>query len=114
MFPEKFMAKTYINGCFLLEHVFQDGGRIIKLRIPKDSVEAFCAQIVANATDNGCNLVVSALREGRVSPKSGKLYATHTLYVDDYQPKEQAAQAPAKPVAYNDIKPEIDDDKLPF
>ena len=108
------MAKTYINGCFLLEHVFQDGGRIIKLRIPKDNVEAFCDQIKANATDNGCNLVVASLREGRVSPKTGKLYATHTLYVDDYQPKQQAAPATAPAPAYSDIKPETDDDKLPF
>lgn len=105
-FPEFMAEKQYINGCFLLEHVFQDGGRIIKLRVPKDNVAGFCDQLKAAATDNGINLVISQLREGRVSPKSGKLYATHTLYVDTYQPNEQAAPAPK---AYKDIKPENDD-----
>jgi hypothetical protein len=107
--------KTYINGCFLLEHVFQDGGTIIKLRIPSNNVAAFCDQIKAADTGNGANLVIGRLREGRVSPKTGKLYATHNLSVDTYQPKEQAAPAAPAPKAYTAIKPETDeDDSLPF
>ena len=108
--------KTYINGCFLLEHVFQDGGTIIKLRIPSNNVAAFCDQIKAADTGNGANLVIGRLREGRVSPKTGKLYATHNLSVDTYQPKEHAEAKPhTAPVPYAQIKPEpAGDDSLPF
>jgi len=76
--------KIYINGCFINEYTFQDGGSILKLSVPRDSVDKFCADLKANATERGLTLQITKRKNPAVSQKSGKVYATHTLSVDTY------------------------------
>lgn len=76
--------KIYINGCFINEHVFQDGGSILKLSVPADKVSEFLAALQSNATPRGINLQITKRRTPSVSQKTGKVYATHSLSVDTW------------------------------
>lgn len=112
--------KTYINGVFITEKTFADGGSILKLSIPSDKVEALAEQLLHHAKDGWTRLVIQRLREPKVNP-NGKTTATHSLSVDDWQPNQsrqaspqaarhgfQQAKAAAQPAANNS------DDSIPF
>jgi hypothetical protein len=117
------MAKTYINGVFIVEKVFNDGGSILKLSVPSDKVDALAEQILANAKNGWTRLVIQKLREPKINT-AGKTTATHSLSVDDWEPNQagkppqQRSQPAAKPAGkFDDVPgagepPESDD--VPF
>jgi hypothetical protein len=90
MIPKQFMSqpKQYLNGCFINSHKFNDGGEILKLWIPAGNLEGFCAQLKAVDGPRGTRLCISALRSPNVSKTSGKVIATHSIYVDTYEPRK--------------------------
>jgi hypothetical protein len=117
--------KTYINGVFLNEIEFKDGGSLLKMSIPSDKIESVCDQLRAATKDGWCSLVISRMREPMVSVKTGRRVATHSLAVDSWQPK-QGDQKPAQssprkydsPIDDADVpkntKGPEDDDDVPF
>lgn len=85
--------KKFINGVFIREHVFGDGGSILKMSIRKDAINALADQLESACSGDYCNLVINRLREPSKSKSTGKVVSTHSLAVDDWQPKARAEQA---------------------
>jgi hypothetical protein len=81
--------KVFINGVFINEHVFQDGGSILKVNIPADKVDALAEQLKRNAADGWVRLVIGKNRQPTISAKTGKAISTHSLSVDTWKPKQQ-------------------------
>lgn len=80
--------KTYINGCFIREKRFADGGAVINLDI---KVEEFVAALYAHADGKGfAHFVMGKRRE------EGKGGITHYMCVSTYVPQ---AQPPSQPPA---------------
>ena len=85
--------KIFINGVFILEHVFQDGGTILKLNIPADKIDALAGQLKANASDGWVKLVVSRNKNPVVSKSTGKPISTHSMSVDTWKPTPKTDEA---------------------
>lgn len=78
--------KTYINGVWIEQKKFDSGGSILKLSVlPDKFIESLKS---AKPNDKGYVKLVIARRK-----EVGKNNESHTLYVDDWQPKTQSAQA---------------------
>lgn len=86
--------KQYINGVFITEKTFQDGGSILKMSIPADKIDALAEQLKLAATDGWTRLVITRLREPKLSKTSGKVTSTHSLSVDQWQPGQPAKPQP--------------------
>jgi len=87
------MPKQYINGAFITEKTFNDGGSILKLSIPADKIDALAEQLRLASTDGWTRLVISKLREPKLNA-NGKITATHSLSVDDWKPTNQPKPQP--------------------
>ena len=94
--------KRYINGVFLVEKTFNDGGSILKLSVPANKIDALAEQLHANATNGWTRLVIQKLREPKVN-QGGKVTATHSLSVDDWQPGQPKAESP-KPMSREQVQ----------
>lgn len=115
------MNKTYINGPLINEHVFNDGGSILKFSIAADKVDEFAAQLKSAAQDGWVRLVVQKSRSPQLSKKTGKVIATHNMSVDTWKPGLQGAgpaipqRQQAAPAGARIAKPAADDqDSVPF
>ena len=104
-------AKNYVNGMWVKERKFDDGGSIIKLDCVADKLIEW---LKANKNERGyVNIVLSAKREP--DEKS-----THTAYLDTWVPKTQTGQAAPKPqlkaAAQKNTapKPVVEDDENMF
>jgi hypothetical protein len=86
--------KTYINGCFINEHVFPDGSSVLNVSVPYDAIDKLFADLRAVATPRGLALRISKRKSPAISQKTGKQFATHTLSVDTYAPKQSAQAEP--------------------
>ena len=109
--------KTYINGVFITEKTFADGGSILKLSVPSDKIDALAEQLLANSKDGWTRLVIQRLREPKVNA-NGKTTATHSLSVDDWQPNQPRSQATpqAAKQGFQQAKAAVQDsdDSIPF
>ena len=87
--------KTFINGVFIREHQFKDGGSILKVSIALDKVDSLCEQLKFNARKDGLiRLQIWANKKPTIG-KEGRVIATHSLSVDTWEPSQGKA-APAK------------------
>ena len=104
--------KTFINGIFINEFEFRNGGSILKVNIPEDKVDALAEQLKFNSRDGWVRLVISKMRAPLISKKTGKVISTHSLSVDDWQPNRPVGQSPdpAKPAATTQAQ----SDDIPF
>lgn len=104
----------YINGVFIREHTFKDGGAILKVNIPVDAIDKLAEQLLANADGDWTRLKIQRLREPKLS-KAGKELATHSLSVDDWKPdaSRQSAMVNRTPPQAKPLTPE-EIDSVPF
>jgi hypothetical protein len=81
-------TKTYINGVWVEEKIFDNGGSILKLSIlPEKFLESFKS---LSPNEKGyVKLVISK----KLAP--GKNGDTHSIYVDDWKPKTQSSSVAA-------------------
>ena len=86
--------KQFINGVFLREVTFQDGGSVLNVRIPADKVDSICAQLKGVADDGWVKLRISKNRQPTLN-REGKTIATHSLSVDTWKPT-QGGSAPTR------------------
>ena len=102
-------SKTFINGVFINEREFSNGGSILKISIPEDKIDALAAQLKFNATGGWSRLVIQKNRNPTVSKTTGKVVSTHSLSVDDWKPdqtrRDQPQPAPAKEQPQSDDVP---------
>jgi len=89
-------SKTFINGVFINEQTFSDGGSKLKLSIPTDKIDFLAEQLKFNERDGWCRLEITRNRNPKISEKTGKPISTHSLSVDTWQPGQAKAQ-PAAP-----------------
>ena len=80
--------KTFINGVFIKEVTFRDGGSLLSVSIPEDKVDSLADQLKAAARDGWVKLRIAKNRQPTVN-RSGKTIATHSLSVDTWQPKQE-------------------------
>lgn len=106
--------KTFINGIFIREKVFDDGGSILNVRIPADKVDEIAAQLKAVAVDGWAKLKISRNRTPTVSSKTGKVVATHSISVDDWQPNAQGASPQPRTPVPPSVASKHEDDPVPF
>jgi len=85
---------TYINGVFANEFKFNDGGTILKLSIPADKIDGLCEQLRQNVDNGWVKLKIQRMRSPKVSDKTGKTIATHSISVDNWKPKQEADNNP--------------------
>lgn len=84
--------KIYINSVGLKEHVFQDGGTILKVSIAKAEINTLAAQLAANADGDWVNLVITRKKKPVMSKRDpSKIAFTHSLEVDTWKPNQQPA-----------------------
>jgi len=107
--------KQFINGVFIKEHKFPDGGRVLNVRIPVDKVDAICAQLKSVADDGWVKLVIGANRQPTISKTSGKVISTHSMSVDEWKPGNQPQASASPPQRQQpEPEPERNSDDVPF
>jgi len=89
-------SKTFINGVFINEQTFPDGGSKLKLSIPADKIDYVAEQLKFNERNGYCRLEITRNRNPKISEKTGKPISTHSLSVDTWEPGQAKAQ-PAAP-----------------
>lgn len=102
------MSKIYVPGSSAKAHRFQDGNHILKLGFHVEALEEF---IKAHTNDRGyLNLVVSKRRE------PGKHGETHSVYLDDWQPRREGSTGSTRPATPTADSPEPveQQDDVPF
>ena len=106
--------KTFINGVFIREVTFNDGGSVLNVRIPADKVDAICAQLKAVADEGWVKLRISKNRQPTLN-RAGKEIATHSLSVDTWKPT-QGGNAPTRqtPSSARQTASQPSDDQVPF
>jgi len=83
--------RQFVNGLWIKEKVFNDGGSILKVGVLMEAFLKSLKEIKVN--EKGfADLVISRRRE------VGKNGETHTCYVDDWKPSQPQVAA-TKPVA---------------
>ena len=104
--------KTYVPRASVKEHVFPDGGKLLKIGFHAETVAAFLKE---HANEKGfVNLVVARRKQ------PGQYGETHTLYLDTYKPKgspdgqSEAQRTLAQRKASQPIQPPPSDDEVPF
>ncbi len=96
-------AKNYVNGMWVKERKFDDGGSIIKLDCVADKLIEW---LKANKNERGyVNIVLSAKREP--DEKS-----THTAYLDTWKPTGQKSTPQVKTPVKKVASPVSDDDNM--
>lgn len=105
-------SKTFINGVFINEIVFADGGTKLKMTIPTDKIDYLCEQLKFNERDGWCRLEINRNRNPKISEKTGKPISTHSLSVDTWvpgQPKQQQQPQQTKPalIPTSTVTPEM-------
>ena len=65
-------SKTFINGVFINEQTFSDGGSKLKLSIPTDKIDFLAEQLKFNERDGWCRLEITRNRNPKISEKTGK------------------------------------------
>jgi hypothetical protein len=106
--------KTFINGIFISEKVFNDGGSILNVRIPADKVDEIAAQLKAVAVDGWVKLKISRNQKPTVSSKTGKVIATHSIVVDDWKPGTQAPRPQQRAADPHGDGPNEESSRVPF
>ena len=96
--------KIYINGTFLREIEFENGGKKIKCDII--NVTEFADQLISNANENG--KITIDIKRRQEKTDTG---ITHYMQVSTFEPKAQAEQ-PQQP--QNVIKKDSKSDGMPF
>lgn len=76
------MEKKYINGVFIREKVFDNGGEILKLSVLGDQFMRQLKEIMEEKGNVNINLVISRRKEVTDTGIS------HSMYVDTYEPKD--------------------------
>lgn len=86
--------KTYINGVFIKEKEFQNGGKILKVSILADKL---MEQLAPHKNDKGyVNLIISK----RQSPDKNS--NTHYVHVDFWKPTPQGNASASQPQQSDD------------
>ena len=98
--------KTFINGVFIREKQFDNGGSIIKIEIP--NVSEFADQLIKHANSNG--KVTLDLKERMNKADNG---LTHYLQLNTFVPKEQTTQQTSQSTQ-GFSQSQSGDDGLPF
>ena len=89
-------SKTFINGVFINEKTYSDGGSKLKLSIPADKIDFVAEQLKFNERDGWCRLEITRNRNPKISEKTGKPISTHSLSVDTWQPGQAKAPSPVQ------------------
>ena len=76
------MEKKYINGVFIREKVFDNGGEILNLSVLGDQFMRQLKDIMVEKGNVNINLVISRRKEVTDTGIS------HSMYVDTYEPKD--------------------------
>ena len=106
--------KTFINGVFIREVTFNDGGSVLNVRIPADKVDAICAQLKAVADDGWVKLRISKNRQPTLN-RAGKEIATHSLSVDTWKPTQGGSnQTPPRASSARQAESQEHDEPPPF
>lgn len=105
-------SKTFINGVFINEQTFSDGGSKLKLSIPADKIDFVAEQLKFNERDGWCRLEITRNRNPKISEKTGKPISTHSLSVDTWmpgQPKQQQQPQHTRPalIPTSSVTPEM-------
>jgi hypothetical protein len=88
-------SKTFINGVFINEQTFPDGGSKLKLSIPADKIDYVAEQLKFNERNGYCRLEITRNRNPKISEKTGKPISTHSLSVDTWEPGQAKTQPTA-------------------
>lgn len=89
-------SKTFINGVFINEKTYSDGGSKLKLSIPADKIDFVAEQLKFNERDGWCRLEITRNRNPKISEKTGKPISTHSLSVDTWQPGQAKVPNPVQ------------------
>lgn len=102
----------YVNGLIIREHVFQNGGSILKVSVNSEKMKTF---LDANTKQSGwCNIIITR-KKNQGDEKSGSHYAT----LDRWEPGAKAYTGqprrdqpyPTKPKTLNPHpQPDMDSD----
>tara|TARA_Y100000593_G_scaffold85142_1_gene161774 strand:- start:427 stop:714 length:288 start_codon:yes stop_codon:yes gene_type:complete len=76
------MEKKYLNGVFIREKVFDNGGEILNLSVLGDQFMRQLKDIMVEKGNVNINLVISRRKEVTDTGIS------HSMYVDTYEPKD--------------------------
>lgn len=89
--------KTYINGFFINEKEFANGGSILKVNMSEDGLKSLQAAFAAKSENGWLRLQIGSMKSPMVSKKdASKIIATHSFSVDDWKPGSQASNAPVE------------------
>ena len=106
--------KTFINGIFIKEVTFQDGGSVLNVSIPADKVDSITNQLLAAADNGWIKLRISRNRQPTTN-RDGKTIATHSISVDTWKPGNQPQTPPRPPQAQQSVlQEEVQSDDVPF
>lgn len=78
--------KKYVNGIFIKEKVFNDGGTLLNVALS----ESLLSEMIVNIKKGYCRIVIAKRKE------ADKFGNTHYAYYDTYEPKtaETAQEIP--------------------
>jgi len=100
--------KIYVgNG---KEHVFGDGGKIIKLRIGLDNLKKY-HELYGFTTDAGKHMITLIVSERREKDQYGN---SHFVTVDTFKPDPSRLSNHASKAAPSATPPDKDDGEIPF
>ena len=75
--------KTYINGIWISEKKFDNGGSILSVRVKGEAIDDISRQLKQLASESGwARLTIGGL-------KNPTEKSTHSIYVDTWKPKKQ-------------------------
>ena len=113
--------KKFINGVFINEVQFDNGGSKLSVSIPANGLDSLIDQLKQNIKKDRVKLEIIRLKAPKVSAQ-GKQYATHYMAVDEWEPGQQEsggyiqpAEAHAKFAAMKQVvETEKQNDDVPF
>ena len=113
--------KKFINGVFINEVQFDNGGSKLSVSIPANGLENLMDQLKQNIKKDRVKLEIIRLKAPKVSVQ-GKQYATHYMAVDEWEPGQQESggyvqrdEAPAKFAAMKQVVETNDhNEEVPF
>tara|TARA_R100001163_G_scaffold61474_1_gene51505 strand:- start:314 stop:643 length:330 start_codon:yes stop_codon:yes gene_type:complete len=99
--------KKYINGIMIKEHVFENGGKILKMSIKKDE---FIACLEECDVDLDFPQWINVIMARRKTPSEKGV--THYMYEDEWKPDKTFNET--NDPQYDKPKPKEDESDLPF
>lgn len=105
MLDTKKPEKNYIKGLFIREHVFENGGKILKVSIMKDAVDQLLDLLNEN-NSNSLNLIIAKRKEVTDTGIS------HSTYVDPWKPEKKKDYNDTNDPQWDNKK--SDEEDLPF